>query len=425
MAQKDGKDGMRKSPALAVQSPSKPRDLPQGSTKPPLRKRSVSKTDDVQDNDRPLDLSEALTRHAALKKLEQIASAKRADPNDVAHALLVGRNMLPASEEELIAEAGALLARDDISLGRGDAKAFAPPDLSAPAGRGRKDLIVQDLSSPNDGQTVSKIIAAQTLDTISPKDGRPKDGQSDVQDLSSPRNGQAPRGGQEYNRSDTRITAQTLMTTRPDAEVNGSISPEAAAAAVQDTHSYGGQAGGGMTELASTIPAPDQIRSSKKSRQGVQHRITPETRMFVKYWAFAGHAHEVIAAALGISRPTLLEHYRYELDYGAQELTARLAHRLVSIALHGQGKEAVTALIFLLKAKGGFREEPQRVDVDVNVSGSIQHEHYALTHEERANRLLQIIAAGQAAGAGSTYTVESKRVASEPGDADGRLPLPS
>lgn len=324
----------------------------------------------------PIDLSSAMTRHTMIEKLQMI-SASRKD-NDLAHVLATARGMLPSSEMELIAEAGALLARNDLSIGRGDGTAFAPPDLSAPVGRQarkkmKKEMIVEDVHELQGPQTP----------------------------------GAHPGVGLEVIRGSAPDLSRNTMTTR------GSTDSQKINSEPTDM------------DTGSHASIQDQTRSGKKRVRVFKHKITDETRLVVKYYAFAGHKQEEIAAAMGVSLDTLQRHYRYELDHATQEIGARLAHRLVSIALHGHGKEAVTALIFLLKSRVGFREEPTKHEFDITVGGTIQHEHYALTHEERANRVLQIIAGG---GPQATRLLDLKRprdLEAQPGDADGSLPLPS
>ena len=82
----------------------------------------------------------------------------------------------------------------------------------------------------------------------------------------------------------------------------------------------------------------------------------------------------LLAASAGSASPrTLRKHYRHELDHGHSKANAKVAENLYHMAL-GQGREAVTAAIFWLKARarwkevsvhehGGSGEEPLRVNV--------------------------------------------------------------
>jgi hypothetical protein len=62
-----------------------------------------------------------------------------------------------------------------------------------------------------------------------------------------------------------------------------------------------------------------------------------------------------IAVVIGIAPKTLRKHFRQELDTGHIKATARVAGNLYHIATGG-GREAVTAAIFWLKVRAGWRE---------------------------------------------------------------------
>lgn len=62
-----------------------------------------------------------------------------------------------------------------------------------------------------------------------------------------------------------------------------------------------------------------------------------------------------IAGVIGIAPKTLRKHYRTELDHGHTKANARVAENLFRKAT-GEGREAVTAAIFWLKARAGWRE---------------------------------------------------------------------
>jgi hypothetical protein len=65
-----------------------------------------------------------------------------------------------------------------------------------------------------------------------------------------------------------------------------------------------------------------------------------------------------IAEIVGIDPKTLRKHYRHELDNGQAKATAKVAESLFRKAT-GEGPQSVTAAIFWLKTKGGWRETPQ------------------------------------------------------------------
>jgi hypothetical protein len=64
-----------------------------------------------------------------------------------------------------------------------------------------------------------------------------------------------------------------------------------------------------------------------------------------------------IAVVIGIASKTLRKHFRAELDTGHIRASAKVAGNLYRIAT-GSGREAVTAAIFWLKVRAGWREPP-------------------------------------------------------------------
>jgi len=65
-----------------------------------------------------------------------------------------------------------------------------------------------------------------------------------------------------------------------------------------------------------------------------------------------------IARVIGIDPKTLRKHYRDELATGQIKATAKVAEFLFRKATT-DGSQAVTAAIFWLKTRGGWREAPQ------------------------------------------------------------------
>ena len=65
-----------------------------------------------------------------------------------------------------------------------------------------------------------------------------------------------------------------------------------------------------------------------------------------------------IASVIGIDPKTLRKHYRHELDNGQVKATAKVAESLFRKATT-EGPQSVTAAIFWLKTKGGWRETSQ------------------------------------------------------------------
>ena len=67
-----------------------------------------------------------------------------------------------------------------------------------------------------------------------------------------------------------------------------------------------------------------------------------------------------IAGMIGIDPKTLRKHYRQELDQGHTKANIKVAENLFRKAT-GEGREAVTAAIFWLKARAGWKETSQTV----------------------------------------------------------------
>jgi hypothetical protein len=89
-----------------------------------------------------------------------------------------------------------------------------------------------------------------------------------------------------------------------------------------------------------------------------------------------------VARVLGIDPKTLRKHYRDELDTGHIKATAKVAEFLFKKATT-EGTQAVTAAIFWLKTRGGWREAPQdhRVGVvDVTKLSDAELERMTASH---------------------------------------------
>jgi hypothetical protein len=101
-----------------------------------------------------------------------------------------------------------------------------------------------------------------------------------------------------------------------------------------------------------------------------EHQPTPSNRKQVEALAAYGIPQDDIGRVIGISKPTLEKHYREELDTGATKATARVAESLYKKAT-GDGTAAVTAAIFWLKTRAGWREtsvHEHRGSLNLNVT---------------------------------------------------------
>jgi len=72
-----------------------------------------------------------------------------------------------------------------------------------------------------------------------------------------------------------------------------------------------------------------------------------------------------IARVLAIDPKTLRKHYRDELDTGHIKATAKVAEFLFRKATT-DGPQCVTAAIFWMKTRGGWRETPQSHEIAVS-----------------------------------------------------------
>lgn len=85
------------------------------------------------------------------------------------------------------------------------------------------------------------------------------------------------------------------------------------------------------------------------------HKPDGTSRRHVEAMAGYGIAECDIACVLEIDPKTLRKHYRRELDKGHVKATAKVAENLYRRAT-GEGREAVTAAIFWLKTRAGWKE---------------------------------------------------------------------
>ena len=93
----------------------------------------------------------------------------------------------------------------------------------------------------------------------------------------------------------------------------------------------------------------------KKETRGRKPFVaTPELRGSVELMTASGIEQALISKALKIDEKTLRKHFREELDVGAVKVIARVSDSLVRQAMAGN----VTAGIFFLKARAGWRDRP-------------------------------------------------------------------
>jgi len=112
------------------------------------------------------------------------------------------------------------------------------------------------------------------------------------------------------------------------------------------------------------------------------HKPDPFHRRQVEAMAAYGVPEQNIARVVGIDAKTLRKHYREELDTGQTKATAKVAESLFRKAT-SDGHQSVTAAIFWLKTRGGWRETPQTHEVG----------HYDLSQisEEELDRMIEAL----------------------------------
>lgn len=89
---------------------------------------------------------------------------------------------------------------------------------------------------------------------------------------------------------------------------------------------------------------------------GNAHQPTAETRRLVQSLAGFGVGQVLIAAELGISDATLRKHYPDELATGVEKANALVTEALFKKATAKSGPQSVTAAIFWLKARAGWKD---------------------------------------------------------------------
>jgi hypothetical protein len=95
------------------------------------------------------------------------------------------------------------------------------------------------------------------------------------------------------------------------------------------------------------------------------HRPNPGERRQVEALTAYGVPEADIARVIGIDPKTLRKHYRDELDTGSIKATARVAEFLFRKATT-EGHQCVSAAIFWMKTRGGWREAPQTHEIAVS-----------------------------------------------------------
>lgn len=107
-----------------------------------------------------------------------------------------------------------------------------------------------------------------------------------------------------------------------------------------------------------------------------RHQPDEMQRRQVEALAGYGVPEADISGMIGIDAKTLRKHYRHELDHGHAKANAKVAENLYRKAT-GEGREAVTAAIFWLKARARWKE------VSVNEHSGLDGKPIEQVHEGR------------------------------------------
>lgn len=125
-----------------------------------------------------------------------------------------------------------------------------------------------------------------------------------------------------------------------------------------------------------------------------QHNPTEMSRYQVAQMASLGMTHEETACIMGLTRETLYKYYRKELDFGKALCNAKVGMRLYKVATEAEGREAVTAMMFWLRTRGGWKEAVSSLELSGPGGGAIPVDMTSLSMEERATRVLQVLNTG-------------------------------
>lgn len=140
---------------------------------------------------------------------------------------------------------------------------------------------------------------------------------------------------------------------------------------------------------------------------GRLHIPNSYTRTQVEMMCAFGLTTEQVAYVVGITTQTLNKHYPDEIKHGLMKANVQITQRLWDIAMRGTGPEAFQAIRFWLRTRGshgvGTWVEKTLVGGTINHLHDHEHAHHIgpLSHEERAARVAQLLAAGSTGGAGS------------------------
>jgi len=136
------------------------------------------------------------------------------------------------------------------------------------------------------------------------------------------------------------------------------------------------------------LPAPGLRLPLKSSTPNQPHTPTDETRELARKLSGYGIPQQQIALLLGISKPTLHDHYRDDLDIGMADANSKIAGTLFLQAMNGN----TAAAIFWSKARMGWSEKQDitisggEKPLEVSVQSQLVEKLVASIESRRANR---------------------------------------
>jgi len=140
-----------------------------------------------------------------------------------------------------------------------------------------------------------------------------------------------------------------------------------------------------------TQPTTRAARAKRKGKPSGRATFepTPEQRTTVELHAAFGTPHEDICLNIKkvngqpISLPTLYKRFKNELASGSTRAVAKAAGKLYTLAMGGN----ITALVFYLKTRGGWRESEQPVRIPLPADGGLTAQGMTIIQAVAAGKL--------------------------------------
>jgi hypothetical protein len=121
---------------------------------------------------------------------------------------------------------------------------------------------------------------------------------------------------------------------------------------------------------------------AKRKAGRPKHEVTEAMTRQIEMLSGIGVPVDQIGRVVGIDKKTIHRHYRDALDIGQAKATSKIAKRLFDIAT-GESKEALTACIFWLKCRGGWKP-PAEMEVNVGIDNSTKSALISLPPDQDA-----------------------------------------